>query len=144
MAERFLLWFQAKELSSLTGAQVLLLVTSETGNIYDFSTPKFSKVLETFKTWYRSSAKDSQRVEVTPLIPSLPQLQRNVCASLTAPALQPASRVVQQAMSMIGKVMVATEVSPKCLKVRCVEFAGSGGAQTRRISRCSGRRSITP
>jgi len=58
---------QAKELSSLTGAQVLLIVTSETGNIYDFSTPKFSKVLETFKTWYRSSLKDAQRIEVVHL-----------------------------------------------------------------------------
>ena len=43
---------------------MLLLVTSETGNIYDFSTPRFSKVLDTFKTWFRSSCKDAQRIEV--------------------------------------------------------------------------------
>ena len=43
---------------------MLLLVTSETGNIYDFSTPRFSKVLDTFKTWFRSSCKDAQRNEV--------------------------------------------------------------------------------
>jgi hypothetical protein len=59
--------WQARELSSLTGAQVLLVVTSETGNIYEFSTPRFSKVLDTFKTWYRSSHKDTQRIEVSPL-----------------------------------------------------------------------------
>ncbi|EKX50319.1 hypothetical protein GUITHDRAFT_40700, partial [Guillardia theta CCMP2712] len=36
---------KANELSMLTGAQVLLVVTSETGNIYDFSTPKFRAVV---------------------------------------------------------------------------------------------------
>lgn len=43
---------------------MLLVVTSETGNLYEFATPKFSKVLETFKGWYRSSAKDAKRLEV--------------------------------------------------------------------------------
>ena len=67
----FCVW-QAKELSLLTGAQVLLIVTSETGNMYEFATPKFNKVLETFKTWYRASAKDSKRIEV--LLSILPLL----------------------------------------------------------------------
>jgi hypothetical protein len=36
---------QARELSSLTGADVLLLISSEMGNVYDFSTAKFGGVL---------------------------------------------------------------------------------------------------
>jgi len=71
----FCVW-QAKELSLLTGAQVLLIVTSETGNMYEFATPKFNKVLETFKTWYRASAKDSKRIEV--LLSPLPLLPMQV------------------------------------------------------------------
>ena len=42
----------------LTGAQVLLVVTSETGNIYDFSTPKFRAVVEKFKDWFKNACKD--------------------------------------------------------------------------------------
>lgn len=69
---------QAKELSQLTGAQILLVVTSETGNMYEFATPKFNKVLETFKTWYRASAKDAKRVEVVlPVLPLLPMQVRH-------------------------------------------------------------------
>jgi hypothetical protein len=39
--------FQALELSTLTGTQVLLLVASETGHIYAYSTHKFRPIIET-------------------------------------------------------------------------------------------------
>lgn len=55
---------------------MLLIVTSETGNIYEFSTPKFGKVLETFKTWYQTCSKDSKRIEVLALKFTLPLLSR--------------------------------------------------------------------
>ena len=54
---------KAKELSSLTGAHVVLLVASETGNLYDFATPRFSKVLDELKTWFHSCKKDAARIE---------------------------------------------------------------------------------
>ena len=44
------LWgLQARELSSLTGADVLLIISSEMSNVYDFSTPKFHGVLSKCK-----------------------------------------------------------------------------------------------
>ncbi|KAI9010327.1 hypothetical protein CLU79DRAFT_677870, partial [Phycomyces nitens] len=37
--------FQAYELSTLTGTQVLLLVVSETGLVYTFTTPKLQPIV---------------------------------------------------------------------------------------------------
>lgn len=37
--------YQAYELSTLTGTQVLLLVASETGNVYTFATPKLQPLI---------------------------------------------------------------------------------------------------
>ena len=39
------LLFQAYELSTLTGTQVMLLVASETGHVYTFATPKLQPMI---------------------------------------------------------------------------------------------------
>ncbi len=39
----------------MTGSQVLLVVTSETGNVYDYSTPKFKTVVDECRAWLRIS-----------------------------------------------------------------------------------------
>lgn len=41
----YLLYIQAYELSTLTGTQILLLVVSETGLVYTFTTPKLQPLV---------------------------------------------------------------------------------------------------
>ena len=36
---------QAYELSTLTGSEILLLIASETGQVYTFATPKFQPLI---------------------------------------------------------------------------------------------------
>ena len=43
------LLFQAYELSTLTGTQVMLLVASETGHVYTFATPKLQPMITSGK-----------------------------------------------------------------------------------------------
>jgi len=52
--------FQARELSSLTGADVLLIISSEMSNVYDFSTPKFHGVLAKCKVYSRLESNNEE------------------------------------------------------------------------------------
>jgi len=83
---------------------VLLIVTSETGNLYEFATPKFSKVLETFKGWYRSSAKDAKRIEVAVCLFS----PRCLAAALHAPFFFPSSVSQVLAVALSAKESLFT------------------------------------
>lgn len=52
---------QAYELSVLTGTQVLLLVVSETGLVYTFTTPKLQPLV--------TKAEGKNLIQVRPLVP---------------------------------------------------------------------------
>ena len=67
------IYFQAYELSTLTGTQVMLLVASETGHVYTFATRKLQpmitsdagKALIQVTIWYFGRERDSRLLILT-------------------------------------------------------------------------------
>jgi len=68
-----LLSHQAYELSVLTGTQVLLLVVSETGLVYTFTTPKLQPLVT------KAEGKNLIQVCCSSVYPSTPHYLQRVC-----------------------------------------------------------------